>query len=111
MRYLVSIKQHFRLIANFSHSLNHILLFGNMDKIISCIKLLSHIAMSLILFLPAEAQRFQSQTFEKYNPVSTLVVPQHYLTRSRFPFIDVHNHQYNLSTGGLSSLITEMEKL
>ena len=33
-------------------------------------------------------------TFEDYNPVSTLVVPQHKLTASRFPFIDVHNYKY-----------------
>ena len=29
--------------------------------------------------------------FEKYNPVSTLVVPEHITTHAKYPFIDVHN--------------------
>ncbi|MES1240420.1 MAG: amidohydrolase family protein [Acidobacteriota bacterium] len=32
-------------------------------------------------------------SFEDYEPRSTLVVPEHPLTRARYPFIDVHNHQ------------------
>jgi predicted TIM-barrel fold metal-dependent hydrolase len=32
-------------------------------------------------------------SFEDYEPRSTLIVPQHPLTRARYPFIDVHNHQ------------------
>jgi uncharacterized protein len=28
--------------------------------------------------------------FEKYEPKSTLVVPEHKVTKAKFPFIDVH---------------------
>lgn len=49
--------------------------------------------------------------FEKYEPVSTLVVPEHKLTRAKFPFIDVHNHQFNMATMNLEPLINEMTKL
>jgi len=35
----------------------------------------------------------QSLSIEEYDPKSTLVVPQHPVTRARYPFIDVHNHQ------------------
>ena len=34
--------------------------------------------------------------FETYNPPSSLRVPEHVLTRAKFPFIDVHNHQGNI---------------
>src|SRR5689334_4233232 len=34
-----------------------------------------------------------SLTIEEYEPKSTLVVPQHPVTRARYPFVDVHNHQ------------------
>jgi uncharacterized protein len=50
--------------------------------------------------------------FESYDPPSTLAVPEHKLTRARFPFIDVHNHQADMTTpGALEELIKEMEKL
>jgi uncharacterized protein len=35
----------------------------------------------------------QTLSIEEYEPKSTLVVPQHPATRSKYPFIDVHNHQ------------------
>jgi predicted TIM-barrel fold metal-dependent hydrolase len=56
-------------------------------------------------------QNKTSMDFEKYDPVSTLVVPEHKLTRSRFPFIDVHNHQWSMGSQDLSGLITDMDKM
>lgn len=49
--------------------------------------------------------------FEKYDPVSTLVVPEHHLTRAKFPFIDVHNHQWNMSAGDIDGIVADMDKL
>jgi len=49
--------------------------------------------------------------FETYNPASTLVVPQHRLTKARYPFIDVHNHQPAMATQNLSTLIHSMDSL
>jgi predicted TIM-barrel fold metal-dependent hydrolase len=49
--------------------------------------------------------------FEDYDPPSTLVVPEHKLTRAKFPFIDVHNHQFNMTSQDLSDLTKEMDKL
>jgi predicted TIM-barrel fold metal-dependent hydrolase len=49
--------------------------------------------------------------FEEYDPPSTLVVEEHHLTRSKFPFIDIHNHYGNMNTGDLSERVKEMDKL
>jgi predicted TIM-barrel fold metal-dependent hydrolase len=49
--------------------------------------------------------------FEEYDPPSSLVVEEHRLKKSKFPFIDIHNHQGNMNSGDLSGLITEMDKL
>ena len=57
------------------------------------------------------AQQKNSMDFEKYNPVSTLVVPEHKLSKAKFPFIDVHNHQFSMPTMDLGTLTTEMDKL
>jgi uncharacterized protein len=49
--------------------------------------------------------------FEEYDPVSTLKVAEHPVTRSKFPFIDVHNHQYNMPKQDLGALVGQMDAL
>jgi len=51
-------------------------------------------------------------TFEEYEPKSTLVVPQHSVKRAKFPFIDVHNHQWEMeSPEKVAKLVKEMDQL
>ena len=69
-------------------------------------------ACSFVFMLVACAQSDNAHMdFEKYNPVSTLVVPEHKLTRARYPFIDVHNHQGGMSASDLNRLTNDMDKL
>ena len=49
--------------------------------------------------------------FETYNPPSSLVVPEHPLTKAKFPFIDVHNHQFGMPTQDIPLLLKEMDSL
>lgn len=49
--------------------------------------------------------------FEEYNPKSTLVVPENPVKRAKYPFIDVHNHQWNLTDSKIPKLIGEMDGL
>lgn len=53
----------------------------------------------------------QNISFENYNPKSTLVVPGDVIKRAKFPFIDVHGHQYRMPTQNLTSVITAMDTL
>lgn len=53
----------------------------------------------------------KSIDFESYNPPSSLVIPEHVLGRAKFPFIDVHNHQNNMTSPNLGNLLAEMDKL
>ena len=57
------------------------------------------------------AQNGSKMDFESYEPVSTLVVPEHNTPRAKFPFIDVHNHQSGMPSQDLSNLIKDMERL
>jgi predicted TIM-barrel fold metal-dependent hydrolase len=66
---------------------------------------------ALLLIQQASAQTPQKMDFETYNPVSTLVVPEHKPMRSKFPFIDIHNHQFSMPTMDLGGLIKDMDKL
>jgi predicted TIM-barrel fold metal-dependent hydrolase len=50
-------------------------------------------------------------SFEEYEPRSMLVVPEHPLTRAKYPFVDVHNHQNDMSPAKLKELVADMDKL
>lgn len=79
-------------------------------------KKLGFVSVACILFAPLfscaqERSLDDKMDFEKYDPPSSLVVPEHKLTRAKFPFIDVHNHQYNMPSANLNALLEEMDKL
>ena len=48
---------------------------------------------------------------EEYSPRSTLIVPETKLKRSKYPFVDVHNHQFDMPIKDLSKLVEEMDSL
>jgi predicted TIM-barrel fold metal-dependent hydrolase len=76
-------------------------------------KSLSLIAPLLISATVAWAQKPAELPlgFEEYDPVSTLKVSEHKLTRSKYPFIDVHNHQFQMDEANLRPLIKQMDSL
>jgi predicted TIM-barrel fold metal-dependent hydrolase len=51
----------------------------------------------------------QTISIEEYEPKSTLVVPQHPVKRAKYPFIDVHNHQYGLTPEKVDKLVADMD--
>jgi uncharacterized protein len=53
----------------------------------------------------------KSLTIEEYDPKSTLVVPEHKLDRSKFPFIDIHSHHWNPSPQEVDELIKGMDSI
>lgn len=76
------------------------------------------IPVAVLLFLGATLwligriqYRLNVMDVEEYEPISTLKVPQHLLTHSKFPFIDVHNHQWTMPIQNLDKLVTEMDSL
>ncbi|MEP0266670.1 amidohydrolase family protein [Dokdonia sp.] len=53
----------------------------------------------------------QDLSFEEYNPTSTLVVPGEIVKKAKFPFIDVHGHQYRMPNQNLTPVIAAMDTL
>ncbi|NNC50477.1 MAG: amidohydrolase family protein [Flaviramulus sp.] len=67
----------------------------------------------LIVFFSIITFTFSAQeiSFEEYNPKSTLVLPGKVLKRAKYPFIDVHGHQYKMPTQNLSPVVAAMDTL
>ncbi len=65
----------------------------------------------LFFFIASHAVKAQEMGFEEYNPTATLVVSKNEVKRAKFPFIDVHSHQFRMATQDLSELISDMDRL
>ena len=48
---------------------------------------------------------------EDYDPLSTLKVEENLIKKSKYPFVDVHNHQFDMPLKDLSKLVIEMDSL
>ena len=71
-------------------------------------KLIAVVGLSLCSFsLMAQTDL----TFEEYNPISTLVVPGDSIKRAKYPFIDIHSHQFQMAKQDLSTLIKDMDEM
>ena len=68
-------------------------------------------ALLIVAFTFCISISAQDLTFEEYNPTSTLVVPGKIIKRAKFPFIDVHGHQYRMPTQDLAPVIAAMDTL
>jgi predicted TIM-barrel fold metal-dependent hydrolase len=55
--------------------------------------------------------RLKVMDVEEYEPASTLNVNEHLLTKAKFPFIDVHNHQFTMPIQNLDKLVKDMDDL
>ena len=49
--------------------------------------------------------------FEEYDPPSTLVVPETIITKAKYPFIDVHSHQWRMDTMDMTPVIEDMNAM
>ena len=67
--------------------------------------------VTLIIILCGLSLHAQDLTFEEYNPTSTLVVPGKIIKKAKFPFIDVHGHQYRMPNQDLTPVIAAMDTL
>ena len=65
----------------------------------------------MAIAISASGQSNAKMDFESYNAPSTLVVPEHKVTRAKYPFIDVHNHQFDMPEKDLGILIKDMDRL
>ncbi len=74
-----------------------------------------HLFKSILLLsvvsISALSVAAQEMSFEEYNPTPTLVVPGKKIQRAKFPFIDIHSHQRDMSVEKLTSLLKDMDAL
>ena len=82
--------------------------FKNLLKALSFI-----IVITVFIYLAIDTiQNKQNiMSFEDYDPPSSLVVEGEEIKRAKFPFIDVHSHQWRMPTMDLNELVSEMDEI
>ena len=60
---------------------------------------------------PPATKNEPAPTIEDYEPRAMLVVPQREVKRAKFPFIDIHTHQRDLTPAKLDALLRDMEQV
>ena len=69
------------------------------------------LGLAFLFVLPLNAQ---NMTVEEYEPRSTLVVPENPITKSKYPFVDVHSHHWgapDMNDADVAKLIREMDAM
>lgn len=67
--------------------------------------------LALVLLMAATAAAQPQMTIDEYEPKSLLVVPENKVTRAKFPFVDIHNHQNRRGGAELDALIKDMDDI
>ena len=66
----------------------------------------------LLAALCPAAALAQTMSVEEYEPKSTLVVPEHFPQKAKYPFIDVHNHQdRDMTAEEAAKLVADMDRI
>ena len=63
------------------------------------------------LIIDAIGKKNNLMDIGEYSPTSTLVVSENPTYKSKFPFVDVHSHHWDMPVKNLSKLVSEMDSL
>ena len=75
--------------------------------------LLILLVMSLAVYFAIDAIQNKNNimSFEEYEPISSLKVEGKEVKSAKFPFVDVHSHQWDMPLKDLNKLVDEMDEL
>ena len=69
------------------------------------------IAFSVYFAIDIIQDKQNIMSFEDYDPPSSLIVEGEEIKRAKYPFVDVHSHQWGMPTMDLNELVSEMDEI
>ncbi len=69
------------------------------------------IAFSVYFAIDIIQDKQNIMSFEDYDPPSSLIVESEEIKRAKYPFVDVHSHQWGMPTMDLNELVSEMDEI
>ena len=69
------------------------------------------IAFSVYFAIDIIQNKQNIMSFEDYDPPSSLVVEGREIKKAKYPFVDVHSHQWRMPTMDLNEFVSEMDEI
>jgi len=88
-----------------------VLKFISIKNIFKVLASIAVVTMAIYMALDIVENKRNIMSFEDYEPVSTLNVEGDQVYSAKFPFIDVHSHQWDMPLKDLNKLAKEMDDL
>ncbi len=85
--------------------------FISIKNIFKVLASIAVVTMAIYIALDIVENKRNIMSFEDYEPVSTLNVEGDQVYSAKFPFIDVHSHQWDMPLKDLNKLAKEMDDL
>ena len=69
------------------------------------------VTLAVYFAIDAIQDKQNIMSFEDYNPPSSLVVEGKEIKKAKYPFVDVHSHQWRMPTMDLNEFVSEMDEI
>jgi len=85
-------------------------MFG-LKNLLKALAFILIIAFSVYFAIDIIQDKQNIMSFEDYDPPSSLIVEGEEIKRAKYPFVDVHSHQWGMPTMDLNELVSEMDEI
>ena len=85
-------------------------MFG-LKNLLKALAFILVIAFSVYFAIDIIQDKQNIMSFEDYDPPSSLIVEGEEIKRAKYPFVDVHSHQWGMPTMDLNELVSEMDEI
>ena len=69
------------------------------------------VTLAVYFAIDAIQDKQNIMSFEDYDPPSSLVVEGKEIKKAKYPFVDVHSHQWKMPTMDLNEFVYEMDEI
>ena len=83
----------------------------SLKNLLKALSFILVITLSVYFAIDTIQNKQNIMSFEDYDPPSSLVVEGREIKRAKYPFVDVHSHQWRMPTMDLNEFVAEMDEI
>ena len=83
----------------------------NLKNLFKALSFILVVTLAVYFAIDAIQDKQNIMSFEDYDPPSSLVVKGKEIKKAKYPFIDVHSHQWRMPTMDLNEFVSEMDEI
>ena len=83
----------------------------SLKNLLKALSFILVITLSVYFAIDTIQNKQNIMSFEDYDPPSSLVVEGREIKKAKYPFVDVHSHQWRMPTMDLNEFVSEMDEI